>query len=92
MPGWIQGTRKRVTPHCAVSTMRSSWSRRGREGCEVAHQFSVSGEIVLRLFLCFCHVLQLAFSSRTPFAISCLCLVIDLQLAQTSSSDQSWER
>lgn len=56
------------------------------------HQLSVSGEIVLSLFLCFCHVLQLAFSSLTPLAISCLCLVIDRQLAHTSSSDQSCER
>lgn len=57
-----------------------------------AHQFRVSGLIVLSLFLCFCHVRQLAFSSLTPLAISCLCLVIDRHDAQTSSSDQSWER
>ena len=56
------------------------------------HQLSVSGLIVFNLFLCFCQVLQLAFSNLTPFAISCLCLVIDRHDAQTSSSDQSWER
>lgn len=58
----------------------------------VTHQFRVSGLIVFNLFLCFCQVLQLAFSNLTPLAISCLCLVIDLHEAQTSSSDQSWER
>jgi hypothetical protein len=53
------------------------------------HQFNVSGLIVLSLFLCFHQVLQLAFSNLTPLAISFLCLVMDLQEAQTSSSAQS---
>lgn len=59
---------------------------------DATHQLRVSGLIVLSLFLCFHQVRQLAFSRRTPFAISFLCRVMDLQLAQTSSSCQSWER
>jgi len=50
------------------------------------HQLSVSGLIVFSLFLCFHHVLQLAFSSLTPLATSFFLLVIDLHDAQTSSS------
>lgn len=74
-----------LPPHRRLEPDRCSLTRS-------THQFNVSGLIVFNLFLCFCHVLQLAFSNRTPFAISYLCLVIDLQLAQTSSSDQSCDR
>jgi hypothetical protein len=56
------------------------------------HQFSVSGLIVLSFPLCFAQVLQLAFSSLTPFAISFLRFVMTFQLDQTSSSVQLWER
>ncbi len=57
------------------------------------NQFKVSGLMVLRLFLCFHQVRQLAFSRRTPLAISFLFLVIERHERQTSSScAQSWER
>ena len=55
-------------------------------------QLSVSGLIVLSLFLCFHQVLQLAFSRRVPLAIAFFCLVMFLQELQTSSSRHSWER
>jgi hypothetical protein len=65
-----------------------------KEGSEEgkAHQFRVSGLIVLSLFLCFHQVLQLAFSSRMPFETSFFIFVMLLQLAHTSSSAQSCER
>ncbi len=62
---------------------------RKRKRDKPTHQFKVSGLIVLNLFLCFHQVLHEAFSNLTPFAISFLCLVMDLHDAQTSSSAQS---
>lgn len=55
-------------------------------------QLSVSGLIVFKFPRCLAQVRQLAFSRRTPFAISLLCLVMAFQLVQTSSSAQSCER
>jgi hypothetical protein len=56
------------------------------------HQLRVSGLMVFSRERCFAHVLQLAFSRRTPLAISLLCFVMAFQLVHTSSSVQSWER
>lgn len=44
--------------------------RQDREDASETYQFSVSGLIVLSFPLCFAQVLQLAFSNRTPLAIS----------------------
>lgn len=55
-------------------------------------QLSVSGETVLRFPRCLAHVRQDAFSSRTPLAISVLCLVMAFHEVQTSSSAQSCDR
>jgi hypothetical protein len=56
---------------------------------QATNQFRVSGLTVLRLFRCWAHVLQLAFSSRTPSAISVLRFVMRFQLSHTSLSSQS---
>lgn len=62
------------------------------QGRKNTYQFRVSGLTVLRLFLCFHHVRQLAFSRRTPLAISFFCFVMLRHDLQTSSSSQLWER
>ena len=43
-----------------------------RRGWGTTHQFSLSGETVLRRFLALIHVLQEAFSSRTLLGYSFL--------------------
>lgn len=58
---------------------------------ECTHQLSVSGLTVLSLPRCLAQVRQLAFSSRTPLAISCFFLVMTFQLDHTSSSVQLCE-
>lgn len=67
-----------VIQHCIL--------RSSQLGVTATYQFNVSGEIVLSLFLCFHQVRQLAFSSRTPFAISFFWRVMFLHERHTSSS------
>lgn len=56
------------------------------------YQLRDSGEIVLRLFLAFIHVLQEAFSNRALLANSPRRVTMYLQEDQISSSRHSWDR